>query len=414
MTHPTPMRLCGALVLAAALAGCATVAASQGDEPAEVLPVERSAVSPAGEVVGTLSAPPFLLAGEPGDDVVRAVHLWSLRTGEPLGRIGGGEHPVWEMDFSPDGQWVATAGYGVGAALWEVSTRRRVRGLSADTLTGWVRYGPRGEQVLLDGRETRIVDPRTGRVLHRPGLRVFQPVLSPDGRLLAGPYRHRAGIWDVAGDSLLRVVGPEVDVRRLHQPSTLRAEFSPDGRRLLLSGYGIGPSEWDVATGEVVMAWYGHPRPTLDEIVAEFGHYSPRGGYVLTRTETGTDAWLWDVGRDRPPAPEEAPRVVFRGDAVMMDAAFSPDERLLLTTHEDASTRVWCVATGRELFRRYLVGGDGWLAVAPDGRYDADAATRARIAEVAELVRARLTVREAGLVEEATREPGACGGPRAD
>lgn len=403
------------IVLSLSLGACGGLPRADSAPPiaVEVLTVERSAVSPAGEVVATLSAPPLGLAGEPGRDVVRAVHLWSLRTGEPLRRIGGSEHPVREMDFSPDGRLLATAGHSTPAALWEVGTGRRVRDLSADTLTGWVRYGPRGEQVLLEGQEMRIVDPVTGKVLHRPGLRTFQPAFSPDGRLLAGPYRYRAGVWDIAGDSLLRVVGPEIDTRGVHHPSTQWVEFSPDGRRLLLTGFGVGPSEWDVATGEVLVEWYHLPPATSDDIVAELGRYSPRGGYVLTHIETGTDAWLWDAGRHRSTQAGESPRVAFRSDAVMLDAAFSPDERHLLTTHWDASTRVWCVATGEELFRRYLLGGGGWLAVAPDGHYEGDAATLARVREVAEIAGAQLTGREEGLVGRVMRGgSGACGRPQ--
>ena len=416
MTSPAPL-LSRWIALSLGLCACGgnPRAGAAPPAPLEVLTAARSEVSPAGEVVATLSAPPFRLAGEPGRDVPRAVHLWNLRTGEPLRRIGGPEYPVWEMDFSPDGLLLATAARGGRPALWEAGTGRRVRALSPDTLVSWVRYGTRGGQVLLDGEETRIVDPESGEVLHRPGLRTFQPEFSPDGRLLAGPYQHLAGLWDLAGDSLLRVVGPEIDTRGVHHPSTQQVEFSPDGKRLLLTGFGVGPSEWDAATGEVIVEWYHLPPATSDDIVAELARYSPRGSYVLTRIETGTDAWLWDAGRDRPTGSEEPPRVAFRSDAVMLDAAFSPDERYLLTTHEDASTRVWCVSTGQELFRRYLLAGGGWLAVAAGGRWDGDAATRARIREVGELAGVQPAIYEEGLVGRVMLGgQGACRGAGAD
>lgn len=394
------------LFCACAAAGAPTVdpppppaAAPQERAPEPVLTLAESLVSPTGEVVATLTAPPFYPPGQQRGEVIRAAHLWSLRTGEPLRRIGGREYPVSGMSFSPDGRLLATGSFGQGAALWEVRSGRLIRALSGDTLAAWVRFGPRGEQVLLESGAVRIVDPATGEVLRQLELRSFQPVFSPDGRLLAGPHRGRAGIWHIAGDSLLRVIGPEIAPGRLHGPSTRQVEFSPDGRRLLLTGYGVGPSEWNVETGAEAAAWYHLPRSTWDDIVGEHGRYSPTGDYLLVRIEGGTDAWLWEAGRAEPTALDEAPRRMFASDAVMIHTAFSPDERYLITTHEDASTRLWCVATGQELFRRFLLGDGGWLVLAPDGIYDGDAASVARIGEVAELVGATPTRHAAGLVE---------------
>lgn len=355
--------------------GRPTLAEPAGDSLNELtVPAERVRVAGDGATVGTLAVIP-----SPDDeDVSRSLHLWNLRTGHPLWRLDGTEYDVSEYDFSPDGRFVATVGFdGARPALWNARTGEHLRDL-ADREFWWVVYGPDGTRVLLTGgAPTILVDPRTGEVADTVFTEAVAADFSPDGRVLAAPERNVL-ILELQGESpYVGEVGPAGDEFRLHGPTANHVQFHPGGGRVLTSGYMLRPTVYDLRTGDTI-ATYPVPAPTSDDIVGVTGIYSPGGSHVLTRIESGTEAWLLSAD-----APEgTGPEVVFASDAVMEGASFSPDGRLLVTTHDDASTRVWNARTGKEIYRRYLLGVEDWLVLTPDGRYDGSPGTLHRIQDI--------------------------------
>jgi WD40 repeat protein len=51
--------------------------------------------------------------------------------------------------------------------------------------------------------------------------------------------------------------------------------------------------------------------------------------------------------------------------------AFSRDGKLLASGSYDGSTKLWDVATGREVATLYTLDRSEWAVVTPDGRFDA-------------------------------------------
>jgi len=65
---------------------------------------------------------------------------------------------------------------------------------------------------------------------------------------------------------------------------------------------------------------------------------------------------------------------VFNGhSAAVRSVAFSPDGRFVYSGSYDATTRVWDLASGRELLQMVAFKGGEWVAVTPEGYYNASA-----------------------------------------
>jgi WD40 repeat protein/serine/threonine protein kinase/DNA-binding SARP family transcriptional activator len=273
-----------------------------------------------------------------------------------------------ELEFSPDGSRLATAGdpdVATGSAateqdkqafIWDTTTGERVLTLSGHTAHVMdVHFSPDGSRLATGSEDgtAAIWDARTGERLlvlpgHAPGW-VFA-YYSPDGRRLlttdtAGVVR----IWDARdGELELEFSGPPRGI--------CGAVFSPDGT-LVAGGTCVAPGNafaWDAATGERVLTLRGHEQEILD--VA----FSPDGSRIATASPDGT-ARVWDasIGKQL---------LTLAGHEWALGVDFSADGKLLATAGIEGTARVWDARTGRELL--VLSGHTGMIAdvdLSPDG-----------------------------------------------
>jgi WD40 repeat protein len=149
--------------------------------------------------------------------------------------------------------------------------------------------------------------------------------------------------------------------------SVTRFEFSPDGRRLLLSGFHPTVQLWDVESGRMVSQLIGHQ----NFITA--ARFSADGSLLLTASGDNT-ARIWN-------ARTGAAVATFHTDSYVIDAVFSPDGRLVATsagvehaaTSDGAVARspgaivFWQTASGRMTLRVRHEEDVRALAFSPDG-----------------------------------------------
>jgi WD40 repeat protein len=154
---------------------------------------------------------------------------------------------VYEVAFSPDGAWVASAG-GDAIKLWDVPT-----GTLRRTLTGHrgivysVALSPDGKTLASGGEDTtvRLWDAQTGAVRrtltgHTAGVRAV--AFSPDGKLVASAGADAAvKLWDAQTGALLRTLTGSAPV--------LSLAFSADGQTLVTGERGSAVKLWDVPAG---------------------------------------------------------------------------------------------------------------------------------------------------------------------
>jgi WD40 repeat protein len=131
----------------------------------------------------------------------------------------------------------------------------------------------------------------------------------------------------------------------------LRAEWSPDGARIVTASVDRTVRVWEAATGKELArlegqlaGLEGHSDPRL--VVA----WSPDGVRILTVSEDETPQ-VWEAATGKAIA-----RLEGHG-GIVYGAAWSPDGARILTASLDKTARVWEAATGKELAR--LVGHGG-------------------------------------------------------
>jgi WD40 repeat protein len=300
---------------------------------------------------------------------------------------------VTEIFPSPDGRSVVSISPVSGLIRrWDTATAKEVSlpdGFSGKVCT---RLSPDGRLIATGDYDGMIkvfgaATGRPSRTLRRVGPAVISIGWSPDGkRLAAAQANDTTCLWDVFAGQEVRVSGrakswdfaAAATNEEAGYPSAQPA-FSPDGRQLLTSHYGL--CLWDLATGKMrwgsdtlfvgclspdgktVAAFKDHKDldfldadsgevraerdiESLNEIISvSAAAFSPDGGRLAT-------AQYDDTIRLRDPRTgEERARFNRPKYAIPHSLSFSPDGKWLLAGGFDSVIRLWEAATGKELLR---------------------------------------------------------------
>lgn len=232
------------------------------------------------------------------------VRLFDIRTGRMLSVLKGHDYPVYDLDFSPDGNLLAAGGQDGYVHVW-----RRDDGAE----NGWATLGVldadamRVEKVsfALDGRRIvvatadnglRLFDVATGETIAMDDAEPLRDVrlsalaVSPDGTTFAtGDADGGVRLWRAEDGALDATLPP-----RDHLIGTL--SFTADGTRLIAScGYrcegGYGVAAWALSTPDAPATVYqGHDNTVLASAAG------PEAGIVATAGGERHEIHLWDAG----------------------------------------------------------------------------------------------------------------------
>jgi WD40 repeat protein len=279
--------------------------------------------------------------------------------------VGLGEGKIEELQYSPDGRYLAVGWSGVGESGARRIELRDVQSLKIVTtldIKGFVRemqFSPNGRVLACaiwsesGGEALELWDVQTGQRMKslpfkgNPG----QIGFSPDSVLFfAAAIDQEVKIWEVQ-------TGREVNspLKELHAGSI---GFSPDGRFLAAACWTESRhliKIWKVGTWKEVN--------TFEGLYSNSIHFNPDGTLLAAKGETEERGWMkiWEV---------ETGKVVMsaEGDRHYTSLAFSPDGTLLVTGESDSRDRFkrgdpplevfirfWDVQTGKE--RRALLHG---------------------------------------------------------
>jgi WD40 repeat protein len=314
-------------------------------------PIVSVAFSPDGKTLDTVS-----MAGE--------VELWDAATGRPIGdSFTPAPDIIDSAAFSPDGETMATE-YGVSPArMWDVATGRPIGDphlTGKGSSIGSVAFSPDGEMLATGdlGGRTKLWDVATGRqigqTLAATPATIESVAFSPDGKTLAtGGADGTTLLWDVT--LIQQTSHPLVITNRDNSFKFFRSvAFSPDGKTLATGGADGTARLWDVATGRPI----GRPHLTGKGSPIVSVAFSPDGKTLVTVTRAG-EIGRWDTATGQPIGHFFTLAIA----SAIYSAAFSPDSRTLATGDLRGSAWLWNVATGRRM--HHVSTSRGWRVSHP-------------------------------------------------
>jgi len=263
---------------------------------------------------------------------------------------------ILSIQFSPDGQSLATSSTNCEIQVWRVTDRQRL--LTLQGHTNWVRrisFDPAGELLASasDDGTLRIWDLFDGtckKVLSGHNGSVYSVAFSPDGQVIASTSSDRSiRLWKVIDGTCLTLLEG-------HSAEVVSASFSPCGRFLASGSFDNTLRIWDVQAGTCLHILTEHTGWVTGI------NFSPDGQWLASPSCDRTIR-VWRV------ADWQCVRVLEGHTGWVWGVAWSPDGQLLVSCSADCTAKIWDTITGDCL---RSLGGHAtqiWGAVfSPDGQ----------------------------------------------
>ena len=293
----------------------------------------------------------------------KTLRLWDTATGELIRTFEGHSGQVWLVRFSSDGNRVLSGGSdpnnnssAITLKLWDATTGLLIRSWDAYERFG-LDLSPDGTRLVTIGRghAFELQDAATGRVIrtfegHMDA--VNSVAFSSDGALiLSGSKDKTLKLWDAASGRLVRTFEG-------HEAAIDEVEFAAGGKRALSSSQNPGSGDWtlklwNTVTGQLIATFRGSSG------AAEF---SPDGRHLLVQTRDKTLA-IWDA------ATGQLVRSFQGHSGDIWSLKFLPGRNRVITGGD--AVRIWSEATGELLVTLLDAPKDEWLAITPAGFFAA-------------------------------------------
>jgi WD40 repeat protein/predicted Ser/Thr protein kinase len=263
--------------------------------------------------------------------------------------------------FSPDGTKLVSVSEDKQIIIWDFVQRKRIKTLTAHT--GWVNsvdFSPNGKMFATGSSDKSVIvwdaeklEPIITFREHPSA--VHAVAFSPNGKLLAATSNVETG-----NEAQERTVIWEVDEWRKMQEIPEGQDygnllFSPDSQLLK-----VGPFQWDVRTGRIVMKDIGGKGAR-----GNWNVFAPGAKEFISVTSDGEVVKLTLTQPGRVASYKSEQRYLAHQDYGRA-AAFSPDGKLLATGTDNVV--IWDAAT-MQIQGRFEAGSSVWsLAFSPDRR----------------------------------------------
>lgn len=333
------------------------------------------------------------------------IDLWDVTYGNYLGEIIHTASDIWEIDISPDGQYLAIGKKDGGVYIWDIAGKYLVNDSMVLELGGvfGLDFSPDGKSIAAgydDGlvivwdlsRNSDLGIPIPGEADMPIGITV-----SPDGKILAAGNDDEIQLWNVENGQ------PLGEPLAGHSDFIQELAFSPDGKILVSASNDSIILFWDLASRQII----GEPLTGHDQGVYSVA-FSP-DGRTLASSSGGSDyrIFFWDVEtRTQISDPIEhnygttmsldfspdGKILAFSGGIeialiesetrqLIMDLltghlgfvnciSFSPDGKLLASGGDDGYVILWDVISGNQVFDPMIGHRDNVYSVSfsPDGK----------------------------------------------
>jgi WD40 repeat protein len=302
-------------------------------------------------------------SGERGGDV----RFWNVSSGTQRHKVDAhGGSSVYNVTWSPDGKFVATASSDATSSIIDAETGEIARKIQANRSRGAARpdFSADGKLMAYSCRDKtiRIWDIEKARqvsVITTPSKSKYITVIkwSPDAKKIAFLA------YDSSTVHLLDVKSGVVSAALTGKGGRLNdVVWSSDSAKILVSEsapwrQSTGKIQtWDVATGKVEFIL------SQKEIGSHYGLAITADNKILASSASGGKVHLWDL------VAKKRLRVIPADQRQVRCLAFSPDGSTLATCGEEKTVKVWSVSTGEPLFGLQKHESEVYrVAFSPDG-----------------------------------------------
>ncbi len=202
--------------------------------------------------------------------------------------------PVYDLAYSPDGQFIVTGSGQI--SIWDAQTGDIVQQLAGhENSIKSIAYSPDGLYILsgaggyLGEERVRLWNVQTGEILKsaEPDMFLSEVAYSPDGESIAYVGSGRVVIRDVNTWEVIQIFDSLTQTY-----DVISLDFSPDSQ-FIIAGGSRGNSEinvWNIQTGENTLILEGHK----SNITSLF--YSPNGQFIVSNEDWGDNSVrIWDA-----------------------------------------------------------------------------------------------------------------------
>ncbi|MFO0867071.1 MAG: caspase family protein [Gemmataceae bacterium] len=324
--------------------------------------------------------------------------IWDLGKKEEVRRFTNRTSLVSSVSLSPDMRRLLTRNSTHGMVWDLVSGRDQLKLPRPWALDfGNTKYIGAGKRMLIsNGAGVEIVDAESGAILASTKDVAACMAISPDETLVAGiPVNVHMGTVVIRN---LRTQ-QEAFRRDFKGEIVFAVTFTPDGQRLLVGGSSGRVTCFEVGTYKELWSVLPENRPWIRQLVCapdsktvivcngnaahlrevatgkllhEFDHVSTAQGRAAVSPD-GKRILLGGLRIARLfDAQTLETMVTFEGhEDAIHSVALSADGKWAITGSQDCTTRIWDVATGKELCKLVAFNDGAWAAIDVEGRFDA-------------------------------------------
>ena len=289
------------------------------------------------------------------------LYIYETKTGRKTVEIKNDKLPYFDVNFSPDGNYILIPGESSTAELWSVKSGRK-----KTTLSGYLNHkkddglnysysnwgdsrilnfismkrsfalSPDNEHIVIGSIDSvaLMINLSSGKVVkefvgHSKVVLAFD--FSPDGKTLAtAGGEGNIILWDVAS-------GKEKETVRAHRDLIFEIAFNSEGTELVTASWGGTIGCWNLIDGSFAKKEVGESAPYTVG-------FTPDDLYVVSGDlDKNFSFWEADILAEY--------RTLVGNSGVISDFSFSPSGKEVVTSSWDGRVKVWDVLTGMQLGR---------------------------------------------------------------
>ncbi len=307
----------------------------------------------------------------------RAVTLWDMVTGKPLGVLTGLSGPVQALAFRPDGMQLAIGSGNPGISGDVKVVDANTLQSAGPMLTGHtdvvfgVAWNSKGTLLITGSQDktARIWEWPSGKTkltLKDHSDAVTKVCFAPDDKsVYTASLDHNARRFDVNDGKVMRVFTG-------HSDGITALAINPKGDRIVTAGPEPELRWWNADTGDVASRQGGHGGPVNDIAFS-------KDGKLVASGSADHAVRLWDGNSTG------GMRTLEGANDWIYATAISPDDKLVAGASADGITHIWDAQTGRLRISLAAWPPSGkstlieYAAITPEGYFDASPAWAARL-----------------------------------